>query len=126
MTQQQKDIYERWKNLVNMTAGELEIFANSYWGKQAGLSRSEASRLGIRSGRDSARAIIRMKRKGVKNWNENDWQWAIRQISFNSRTLGTLHSVAKRKGFEQALFNKKGEPTRLFLALLIWGHNPLK
>ena len=54
----------------------------------AGLSRNEASSKGISSGRDSAKAIIRMKKKGVDNWTANDWKWANKQISFISRMSG--------------------------------------
>lgn len=119
MTQEQKDLYRLWKDLVNMTALQLERFIKSDDGKKAGLSVKEASKLGIRSGQSSARAIIKMKRKGVKNWTKNDWKWAQAQVNFLTRTIPQRHDYfKKKKGFEY--------PTRHLLSLLIWGHNPFK
>ena len=79
-------------------------------------SRLEASAQGIKSGRDSARAIIRMKRKPAREWTKNDWAWARRQVAF----------VRRMRGAAGALFDKDGDPTRKYLALLVWGHDPLK
>lgn len=107
--------YRRWNKLVNMTPNELERFMNNY-GQTAGLSRSEASAQGIRSGRDSARAIIRMKNKRVDQWNSNDEEWMNRQISF----------ISRMRGMPGQLYDNKGQPTRKLLALKVWGHNPEK
>lgn len=113
-------IYADWKKLVNMTVIQLENFMNSPEGKKAGLSEKKAGELGIRRGRDSARAIVRMKRKGVKNWNRNDWFWARAQVRFLNRFLN------KNEKPRHKLWNEKGEATRYLLALLIWGHDPTK
>lgn len=115
-----RDIYGDWKRLVNMNVTQLESFLKSPEGEEAGLSEREAGELGIRRGRDSARAIIRMKRKGVKNWNRNDWFWARAQVRFLNRFLN------KNERPRHKLWNKKGEATRYLLALLIWGHDPTK
>lgn len=117
-----KNIHTDWKSLVNMTASELEKFADSYWGKQAGLSRDEAREKGISSGRDSARAIIRMKKKSFSKWTKQDWLWARKQVNFIKR-FTTKKSETKRSP-RHPLW-EDGEPTRYLLALLIWGHNPL-
>jgi len=114
--QEKKDIYSKWKSLVNMSANELEKFLSTQEGKDAGLSVSEARKLGINSGRTSAKNIIRMKRKKFSEWNENDFKWAKRQISFISRMRGN-------KG---GLYDEKGEKTRKHTSLLLWGHNPKK
>lgn len=120
---EQKDLYKRWKKLVNMSPSELEKFIDSEDGKKAGFSREEAaeyrkknkgSTLG--SGRDSARAILRMKDKSVEDWTTLDWKWCKRQVSFISRTTGQ----------PGPLYDDKGRKTRKHLALLIWGHNPEK
>lgn len=57
-----EQLYRRWKQLVNMSASELERFYESEEGKEAGLSAGEAKKQGIKSGRESARWIIKMKR----------------------------------------------------------------
>lgn len=111
-----EDKYKEWKSLVNMSASELQTFVNSKEGKEAGLSRAKASELGISSGRDSARAILRMKQKPFSEWNDDDKKWMQKQINFIKRMSGN-------KG---DLFDDKGNKTRKHTSLLIWGHNPLK
>jgi hypothetical protein len=113
-----KEYHEEWKKLVNMTGHEVDKFSKSPCGKQAGLSRKEASEQKTRSGRDSAKAIVRMKRKGVTNWNKNDWEWCKAQVDFLNRFLN------KQNKPRYPLWHN-GIPTRYLLALLTWGHNPL-
>lgn len=105
----------RWRKNVNMSPSEIEAFMAKY-GTTAGLSRAEASQEGIRSGRDSARAIIRMKRKPVDEWTAADVAWMRRQNSF----------VARMSGAKGPLYDDKGRPTRKLLALKVWGHDPEK
>lgn len=111
-----KEIYSKWKSLVNMGPKELEKYIHSDTGKKSGLSRSEASSQGIKSGRDSARAIVRMKQKNWKEWDSSDWKWANRQISF----------ISRMKGGAGPLHDEKGRKTRKLMSLLIWGHDPRK
>ena len=124
MTSDQKELYSEWKRLINMTPKELEDFMDE-WGDTAGLSRQEASDQGIRSGRDSARAIIRMKNKGVSNWNRNDWEWAQRQVAFVKRFTSSSPRRKSGRKPRHKLYDDKG-PTRYLLALLLWGHDPEK
>ena len=111
-----KESYKVWKKLINMSPKEIQSFLDSQDGKKAGLSREEASKLGITSGRDSARAIIRMLKTPFEDWSTNEFKWMNKQISFIKRMLGN-------KG---PLNDDKGKPTRKLLALKVWGHNPLK
>lgn len=106
---------QRWRKNVNMSPGELKGFLGRYGGV-AGLSRKEAAAEGVKSGRDSARAIIRMKQRPVKEWTENDIAWMRRQNSF----------VARMRGVKGPLYDDKGRPTRKLLALKVWGHDPEK
>ena len=99
-----------------MTAAELEKFYNSEEGKDAGLKPKEAKDLGIHYGRESARWIIKMKKTPITEWTHEMWEWAKRQINFNTRMLGN-------KG---DLYDEKGKKTRKHTSLLIWGHNPEK
>ena len=111
-----EEIYKKWADLVNMTSGELKKFMDSEEGKKAGLSKEQADKLGIHYGRQSARWILRMKATPRSNWTPTMWEWANRQISFNSRMIGN----------QGALYDDKGNKTRKHLSLLIWGHNPEK
>lgn len=115
MDDKQKEKYKKWKKLINMSAKEIQKFLDSDEGKEAGLSRKESATAGasggkIKSGRDSARAIIRMLGTKVEDWTENDWEWANRQISFISRA----------KGGSGPLYDEKGRKTRKLLSLLVW------
>lgn len=111
-----RQTYNKWKSLVNMSKSELEKFYNSEEGKEAGLSASEAKELGIDSGRESARWIMKMKDIPYTEWTSDMWRWAKKQIRFISRMSGV-------KG---DLYDDKGNKTPKHTALLIWGHNPEK
>ena len=109
----------RWKQLVNMSATSLEKFLETPYGKEAGLSRQEAKKAGgIGTGRDSARAILRMKSTPFSKWSDNDIDWMYRQISFVSRMTGNSGPLFK--------MDKDGKkiPTTKLLSLWIWGNNP--
>ena len=113
--------YKKWSKLINMGAKELQAFIDSDDGKEAGLSRKESGKAGtggkkITSGRDSARAIVRLLGKKKEDWESRDWDWANKQISF----------ISRMKGSAGPLRDEKGRPTRKLLALKIWGYNPEK
>ena len=111
-----KETYDKWKSLVNMSSSELERFYNSEEGKVAGLTSEQAKEQGIDSGRESARWILKMKDTKVSDWTPTMWKWANKQISFISRMSGVKGS----------LYDDKGNKTRKHIALLIWGNNPEK
>jgi len=112
-------LYGDWKKLINMSGKEIQSFLDSEEGKEAGLSRKEAGKAGadggkITSGRDSARAIIRMLDTPKEDWTANDWKWASKQVSF----------ISRMQGVKGGMRDEKGRPTRKLLALKVWGHNP--
>jgi len=119
-------LYQVWKQLINMSAGEIIDWATSDYGKAAGISRSEAKEKGIRSGRDSALALVRMLPKGrgfvsaFENWSPAEWRWAKAQVGFIKRMLGM------RKRITGNPYIKDGKPTRWLSALRLWGHDPRK
>lgn len=116
LTLEKQNIYSKWKHLVNMSKSELEKFYNSKEGKEAGLTPSESKEKHIHNGRQSARWIIKMKDTPVSKWTPAMWEWAKRQINFISRMSGN----------SGPLFDSKGNKTRKYTSLLIWGNNPLK
>ena len=119
-------LYHTWKPLINMSATEILEFATSPEGKAAGLSRKEAAAREIRSGRDSALALIRMLPKGrglvsaLENWTPSEWRWAKAQVSFIRRMIGM------RKRMKGDPYFRNGRMTRWLSSLLIWGHDPRK
>ena len=115
------DRYKEWQKLVNMSGKEIETFLDSDDGAEAGLSRKEAGKAGadggkISTGRDSARAIIRMLDTPMEKWSDNDWKWAGKQVNF----------INRMKGAKGPLRDEDKKPTRKLLALKVWGHNPEK
>lgn len=114
--EEKNETYKKWKSLVNMSKSELENFYNTQEGKDAGLSSSEAKELGIHSGRESARWILKMKDTPKEDWTPTMWDWANRQISF----------ISRMKGNKGGLYDEQGNKTRKHTSLLIWGHNPEK
>ena len=55
--------FRKWVELVNMKNKELRAFMKSDWFKVSGLTPAQAKAQGIKSGQDSFRAIIRMRKK---------------------------------------------------------------
>ena len=66
-----KDKYNRWNELVNMSKSELTNFMKTDEGKSAGLSRDQAKDAGIKSGQESATWILKMLDTDVNElWND--------------------------------------------------------
>jgi len=113
---EKKEIYDKWKSLVNMTASELRRYYHTKDGKESGLTKAEAEEHGISSGRESAEWIMKMKKVNWKKWTPEMWIWATKQISF----------ISRMSGIKGDLYDDKKQKTRKHKALLIWGHNPKK
>jgi hypothetical protein len=122
----QEETWKRWKKLINMSVGEIEKFLDSENGKDAGMKTSDAHKIGISSGKESAHMLIKMipigssYKKAEENWTPTMWKWAKKQISFNSRMIGA------KKRIKGDPYEKNGEMTRWLKSLLLWGHNPQK
>ena len=114
-----REDYSRWKQLTNMPSPSLEKFLDTEEGREAGLSRKEARAAGgIKTGRDSARAILRMRQKPFSEWSSDDIDWMYRQISFISRMSGMRGPLYKTDA------DGKRIPTRKLTSLWIWGNTP--
>jgi hypothetical protein len=116
-----RELYARWRKLVNMSADSLERWLDRQMElakkdpkQHPGMKRAEASKMGISTGIQSARWIIKMKRTPVKNWSPEMWRWAGKQVSF----------ISRMKGAAGPLYDEDGNPTRKLLSLKVWGHNP--
>ena len=49
--EKRKELYKKWKVLINMSPAQIESFLNSQDGKKAGLSRKQASTAGTSGGK---------------------------------------------------------------------------
>ena len=113
---EKKVVYDKWKRLVNMTYTELSRYYHSKDGKESGLTKEEADKQGISSGRESCEWILKMKKTSYKNWTDEMWKWANKQISF----------ISRMSGVQGELTDAKGKKTPKYKALMIWGNNPKK
>jgi len=128
------EVWAQWRTWINMSADELKRFYESPEGKQAGMKQKEAGKLGIDTGRESARWLMKMIPTGgswssaLENWSPTMWKWAKKQNSFNSRMYGTSKRAKGNPWYDEKMVDgkKRKVPTRILLALKIWGHNPEK
>jgi len=116
--QKDREQYKKWRQLVNMSSATLSKFLETRTGDEAGLKKKQAAKLGIGTGHESARAILRMRKKPFSEWNETDRKWMNRQISFISRMSGNPGPLVKKDA------DGKNIPTRKLTSLWIWGHIP--
>jgi hypothetical protein len=128
------ETWAEWRTWINMSGAELKSFYDSTLGKQAGMKQKAANKMGIDTGRESARWLMKMIPTGsswgsaLKNWTPAMWKWAKKQNSFNARMYGTSKRAKGNPWYEERMIDgkKKKVPTRILLALKIWGHNPEK
>lgn len=113
--EEKRDIFKRWRALINMSQSELDSWAKDERRLLASINRQEAKgQGGIQSGYDSFHRIKRRKGKPFKDWTAQDFDNANQEIGFNSRMLG----------------GKPGAPvgdsgmSKWEISLRNWGHNP--
>ena len=112
---EKKEIYDKWKGLINMSQDALEGWAKNPARLEASLNRAKAKEEGgIQSGLDSLHRIKRRKSKPVKDWTDADYDNAAQENGFNGRMLG----------------GKIGQPvgstgmSKWEISLRNWGHDP--
>ena len=109
-----KEIWESWRRLTNMTPSEITSFLNSKESKS------------LLTGTSYIDLICKMINTGstydaaVKNWNSNLWEYCKTTTVFISKTLKT------RKKMVGNPFERDGEKTIWLKSLLIKGHDPRK
>lgn len=112
---EKKEIYDKWKGLINMSQDALDEWAKNPARLEASLNRAKAKdEGGIQSGLDSLHRIKRRKSKPVKEWSDVDFDNAAQENGFNGRMLG----------------GKIGQPvgstgmSKWEISLRNWGHDP--
>jgi hypothetical protein len=113
--EEKKEIYDKWRNLINMSQKALDAWADNDHRLLASINRSEAKEEGgIQSGYDSFHRIKRRKGKAFEDWSAQDFDNASQENGFNSRMLG----------------GKPGDPigvsnmSKWEISLKNWGHDP--
>ena len=112
---EKKEIYDKWKKLINMSQDALDEWAKNPARLEASLNREKAKdEGGIQSGLDSLHRIKRRKSKPFKEWTDADFDNASQENGFNGRMLG----------------GKIGQPvgstgmSKWEISLRNWGHDP--
>lgn len=112
---EKKEIYDKWKSLINMSQEALDKWAENPARLEASLNRERAKEEGgIQSGLDSLHRIKRRKSKPFKEWSDSDFDNASQENGFNSRMIG----------------GKIGQPvgstgmSKWEISLRNWGHDP--
>ena len=115
--EEKKEIYSKWKSLINMSKKELVDWGEDPDHLEASLNREEAKDNGkIQSGYDSFHRIKRRKDKPFEDWTAQDFDNASQENGFNGRMLG----------------GKPGKPvgstgmSKWEISLRNWGHDPSK
>ena len=115
--EEKKEIYDKWKGLINMSEKELVEWGEDPDHLEASLNRQEAKQNGkIQSGYDSFHRIKRRKDKPFEDWTAQDFDNASQENGFNGRMLG----------------GNPGKPvgstgmSKWEISLRNWGHDPSK
>lgn len=113
--EEKKEIYDKWRNLINMSQKALDAWADDDHRLLASINRSKAKEEGgIQSGYDSFHRIKRRKGKKFEDWSAQDFDNASQENGFNSRMLGgTPGDPVEDSGM-----------SKWEISLKNWGHDP--
>ena len=106
-----KNTYDLFKKLVNMSASELEKFLKTDESKKVGFKR-EGSDESV--GHQSGRRIVKILKTSRSQLDESDYTHMRNVCSYISRHLA------------QGGPDTKKETSRWRYSLMNWGHDPLK
>lgn len=98
------EVFSKYRSTVNMSASELERWAENECSKLASLDRSPINR------------NLELLRTNKSAWTEKHVRWANRTISF----------VARMRGAEQGGPAREGCPSRRDISLKNWAFDPQK
>lgn len=96
------EVYRRWRELVNMSASELERWAASECSRKASLSRAPIER------------NLHLLRTPKEKWGAKEIRWAKRTISF----------ISRMRAMEQGKPVSEGCPSKRDISLMNWAHRP--
>ncbi len=83
--EEKKEIYDKWRNLINMSQKALDAWADNDHRLLASINRIKAKEEGgIQSGYDSFHRIKRRKGKKFEDWSAQGFDNASKQNGFNS------------------------------------------
>ena len=108
-TEEQEEIYQEFKEKINMSPSEIEDWLNTEESKSVGIDSGD----GESKGRKSAKSIIEIRRKNKDELTKDDYSHMKKVNAYVKR-----HSAQKPSG--------DIEDSNWRYSLMNWGHDPLK
>lgn len=115
LTFSQRLTFNEWRQLVNMTQGELDAWSANPLRLAASLSASRARAAGVYSGHRSLANIRARRSRPPSTWTPQDFAAARREVSFIKRMLGVSPGKPAAGGM-----------SKWEISLRNWGHDPRK
>ena len=103
------DVWDDWKDAVNMTASEIEHWLDTDESKEVGQKKDGD---GESTGHHSGRPIVDILRKKKADLTDNDVAWM-------HKVVGYVHRHAAQRP-------DNTETSRWRYSLMNWGHDPTK
>ncbi|MGB3408910.1 MAG: DUF3140 domain-containing protein [Jannaschia sp.] len=106
----QEQIWDEWRDLVNMTPKDLEDWLESEESKSVGVDAGD----GDSKGRKSGRRIVEIKRTNKDDLSDDDWDHMARVVGYVKRHLsqGGPEDDMEHSAWRYSLMN--------------WGHDPMQ
>ncbi|RFC66260.1 DUF3140 domain-containing protein [Fulvimarina endophytica] len=108
MAKDRDEVWDEFRELVNMAPKELEEWLETDESKSVGDSDQGES-----TGHESGRKIVEIKRTKKDDLSDAQWDWMAKVVGYINR-----HKAQKPKG--------DVEDTDWRYSLMNWGHDPLK
>ena len=107
--EEQEEIYQEFKEKINMSPSEIEDWLNTEESKSVGIDSGD----GESKGRKSAKRIIEIRRKNKDELTNDDYSHMKKVNAYVKR-----HSAQKPSG--------DIEDSNWRYSLMNWGHDPMK
>lgn len=108
MSKSREQVWEEWRDRVNMSPKELERWLETEESKSVGDSDDGES-----TGHYSGRRIVEIQRTNKDDLSEEQWEWMVKVVGYVNR-----HCAQQPDG--------EIEESTWRYSLMNWGHDPLK
>ncbi len=107
MTKSRDQIWDEWRELVNMQPKEIEEWLQTEESKSVGDSDTSES-----TGHQSGKRIVEIKRKDKEDMSDGDWDHMAKVVGYIKRHAAQVPDTPKSSNWAYSLKN--------------WGHDPFK
>ena len=110
MVKSRDEIWDEWRDLVNMTPKELEEWLETDESKSVGDSNGDEDS----TGHESGRKILKIKDTNKGDLSDDQWDWM-------GKVVGYIKRHCAQGGPDEDV-----ESSTWRYSLMNWGHDPLK